>query len=332
MNDSYSLENYIKALEENLPIKFMDQETIRKYKKGLDFLKNIKTDEVILETNLIEGNEVVDFSFKIDKKFSEELSSTMEEEEFKKVTGDNAIWSKLDLFRESWILNEINDIWFEFDYKSMDGETVVPSFFIDASRIYADEKYKKYMGILIGHDNIDEINNNLKECINKLPKDIGLFQLGVMLSRNENTIRLFTNELTNKEVIEYLKNIGWTGNAEKLKELFILFDEFSDKQYIIDFNVSKGEISNKLGINFGLDINKKDSTSSFLNRLQDVKLCTKDKKEGINIWCNNNDDKFETSISHFKFSIDEDNHFAKVYLKLSPLKVEIEKILLDNKW
>lgn len=139
-----------------------------------------------------------------------------------------------------------------------------------------------------------------------------------MLSKKQNCVRLFTNEMTTDEIIAYLKALNWNGNFKKLLVLFNFLNLYIDKQYILDFDIFKDLISSKIGINFSLDYNKSNILILFLRKLVDMKLCNRENIEKICSFISSNDKNILKYISHFKISVDNDLIYTKIYLKLIP--------------
>jgi hypothetical protein len=173
------------------------------------------------------------------------------------------------------------------DYGEYDKQIPQPCFFFNASQIKkgtdVDEKLlSNALKQLLDIGQLESLWSRLRGVIQQLPPEVGLFQVGIMLARNSDRIRIFTAELTREQTSQYLSNIGWTGYFPELEGLFKFVHTYSDGQYILDFDVSREGISEKIGINFGLD--NKANLAAFLDNLAEHQLCTAVKRRGVLAW------------------------------------------------
>jgi hypothetical protein len=157
----------------------------------------------------------------------------------------------------------------------------------------------------------------LKRCMEALPSGTRLYQIGVMLGRDENpcSVRLFTGGMRADAVIPFLRSAGWDSqNSEPALEEFLLWSApHSDGFYVIDFDVSDDNISCKLGVNFSVE---RQQTFEFLDALYGRGLILAEKREGVKSWLESDDiPSLKNDISHFKFPFDGTVSSGKAYLR-----------------
>lgn len=314
--EAYELKFFLNNLKEN-SLKIINSNCLDKYLAVLSNLNYIRTDEVVLESNLNDINGIVDLSLKIDKKFQKKFFEIIDEEDFKEYLMNNNIWNNIYKMEEYWKCDYglIENIWFEIDYDTID-KIVEPCIFLDATKIYKNNDCLYVLENLIDSEVLLKLKDNLRNCINKLPEGVDLYQFGVMLSRNTKAIRIFTNEMTDVEILDYLQLIKWSGDFKKLTTLLNFLNRYSNKQYIVDFDVLSDSISSKIGIDFYLDYSIKNINVVFLKKLIEIGLCEKGKVQNIYDFLNIRDKNILYTISHYKLCIEHNSIYIKIYLKL----------------
>lgn len=323
-----NLKNYIDNLAGDLPPQIISPATYQKISEMASLFSDFAASEYIMETHLNSDMAEVDFSWRVLTIEKERLNNGFKNEHFSFLTKNN-IWAKIIEFISFWD-HSINDIWFEMDYDELDKLVPIPCFFFNAIHIKKgrevrdDLLYKELMSLL-DKERLEALWLKLQLIIHQLPNQAGLFQVGVMLARHSDRVRIFTAELTREQLLEYLIDIAWTGSFSQLQELFELVHPYSDGKYILDFDVSKEGVSEKIGINFGLNTN--GILPDFLEMLISTSLCTDRKKQGVAAWSGSKgvflgSDYGYTAliqdISHFKISLSPDTGLsAKAYLRVA---------------
>lgn len=312
---------YLNGIASSLPTEIVSQKTYNKIYQTAALFSNFAASEYIMETYLNTESAKVDFSFRV-------LEAEKACLNFTKLSTDET-WMRINDFVNYWS-NNIDDIWFEMDYGEYDKQIPQPCFFFNASQIKKgkDIDYQLLFGALerlLGNEQLAALRGNIKDVIEQLPAEVGLFQVGTMLARNSDRVRVFTAELTKEQISEYLVNIGWPGSSTQLAEIFQLVHQYSDGQYIVDFDVTGMGVSDKIGINFGL--NKKQTLPIFLDNLVKYQLCTDIKRNGVLAWSGSQgcflgpDYGFTAlikNISHFKVSyLPAEGLKAKAYLRVA---------------
>lgn len=319
-----NIKNYLDGIADNLPAEIIPAETYDQIYRMASLLSDFAASEYIMETHL--GTEVpqVDFSWRVLTREKACLVNGLNSS-----LAADAVWSKINNVLKFWP-PEIADIWFEMDYGEYEKPLPQPCFFFNATQIkkgtYIDEQLLSgALKPLLDYEQLQALWPLLGEVIRKLPAQTGLFQVGVMLARNTDRVRIFTSELTREQTREYLSNISWKGSFSELGVLFQLVHTYSDGQYILDFDVSADGISEKIGINFGLG--QKESLPAFLHNLIEHQLCTHVKGKGVLAWSGSKGSflgpdygyaALIKNISHFKISLlPEKGLAAKAYLRIA---------------
>ncbi|HHV71389.1 MAG TPA: hypothetical protein GXX38_02105 [Clostridia bacterium] len=280
-----NIKSYLQAVAPDLPLEIVSQELYGKLNKLTDFFKDFAASEYILETSLNSNSAEADFSFRVLTEEKDSLLKGLKNKDFMNLTKDES-WRRFVDFVNYWP-QEIADLWLEMDYGEWEKEIPRPCFFFNAGQLKKNGEIDYNLLFtalkqLLGCEQVEELKENIKDVIQKLPAEVNLFQIGTMLSRNKDRVRIFTAELTREQVVEYLADLGWSGSFSDLDEILHFLEEFSDHQYILDFDVSRQGISERIGLNFGLQ--DKKMLSVFLESLASRQLCTEAKKQGVLAW------------------------------------------------
>ena len=171
-----------------------------------------------------------------------------------------------------------------------------------------------------------------------LPRKAGIFQLGLMMSRSLEAVRICLTGLNIDETIIFLKNMNWPGSTEKIRKIL---EKSLPMAHRFDIAIDIGEtIYPKVGLEISFKekyINKgSPKWVKFLNYLREEKLCTEKKAEALlkypayilddpyillftDLWPENlrNDPLKRKSIFIKKL-----NHFKIVYEEKKPLTVK----------
>ncbi len=323
-----NIKNYLAGIGPSLPLEIISEDTYRRLNKIADLFEGFAASEYIMETSLNTGAAEVDFSFRVLTEEKTCLSNGFKSNCFSTLA-DDGTWMRIKDFVNFWP-QSMDDIWFEIDYGECGQDIPQPCFFFNAGKIKKgrdidDELLFESLKHLLNPEQLQELRDNMIAVIQALPLEVGLFQVGVMLARSRESIRIFTEELSREQVVEYLSAIGWSSSFSRLDELFQLVHPYSDAQYILDFDVSSQGISEKIGINFGLK--NGETLPAFLDNLVQNHLCTDVKKQGVLSWSGSQGSYLGRdygycalikNISHFKIACSPDEGFkAKAYLRVA---------------
>ena len=180
-------------------------------------------------------------------------------------------WKQLEGFTKSWadassaLHDKIKCFWLEFDMPESLPAIPIPCVFFGLAKLpkgVSNNNGSQYewiardaLPLLQGRQLPENLENNLMECLEKMPKNASLFQVGTMLSRSTNAIRLCVNKLSPIQILPYLNSIGWT---DETGEFTSLIGELEDKadRFVIDFDVTENGIGPKVGIELSFTGNR----------------------------------------------------------------------------
>lgn len=206
----------------------------------------------------------------------------------------HAVWRRVKQFCSSAadpmspLHGRFTDMWLEFDV----GETVqrvpVPSVFMApsvGSPRQADYSWmaRAAVPLLIGHRLSSAVERRLMACIEALPDDTAVFQIGVMLARAVDAVRLCIVFDDATRIPAYLATIGWTGEPEPLRGLLSRLSGSIDA-VSLDIDVAE-TVGPKAGLEcyvYGPRLSAR--WRPFLNDLTSAGLCTEAKREGLLAW------------------------------------------------
>jgi len=234
----------------------------------------------------------------------------------------------------SSIRKNIQDVWFEFDRNQLYVELPVPCFFfsprnlhngvgrvINKEKINVDWLFNSLMIILPKNHLTKKVKGNLLKCIEKLPPGGVIFQIGVMMPRDFNGLRICTS--MRADYLSYLDKIGWLGSFNHLGSILNNLEKYVDA-FFLDFDVEE-KVLQTLGIECCYRIGKDTliKLEKFLDYLTSRDLCTKEKACFILSWCTIDKD-FQKTLSHIKIVLSPSRVLkAKAYLAISNLPEEI---------
>jgi hypothetical protein len=289
----------------------------------------------------LEGNDPkVEFSLNIRRTELLQLLDYWGKKELKSLL-QNESWDKIMKFLIEWgnpnssVHKNIQDVWFEFDRNQLYVELPVPCFFFsprnllnDVSRVINKEKINVdwllnlLLIILPKNQLTKKIKGNLLKCIEKLPPRGVIFQIGVMMPRDFNGLRICTS-MRADYYLSYLDKIGWIGSFNHLEDILNNLKKYVDA-FFLDFDVEE-KILQTLGIECCYRMGKDTlhKLEKFLNYLTSRDLCTKEKACFILSWCTIDKD-FKKNLSHIKIVLPPSHVLkAKAYLAISNLPGEI---------
>lgn len=252
---------------------------------------SLSTEETILEVCLSDAQTSCDYSFRID-------------------TGSECV----------------REYWYELDAQSCQSDDICPCYFIDASgfgrgkdnRVFCEKALTR----LAGETRVRNLIPMLERCASLLPgSDASFYQIGAMTGREQDdSLRLFTQDLKREELLSYLKDLDWAGDVCALDKELRVLEPFSDRaMFILDFDVFESRISEKIGINFGTRRKDEKTITAFLSFLEERGLCRAEKKRDVLRFVTaypSHTPFLQNDISHFKLPfLGERVTMAKAYLR-----------------
>jgi hypothetical protein len=234
------------------------------------------------------------------------------------------VWERLSRFCDAWgdpdsSLNRyVSDVWFEFDNHQLDKALPGPCFLFSPGNLHkrsvsdpvaTDWLFDSALSILFNEFLSAKVKEKVVNSIDALPEKGAIFQIGVMMSRNADRLRLCTS-MPIDSYSGCLEKIGWQGSYYFLDKTLKSLKRYVDAVFI---DVDVGE-SIYPGIGFeccyrgGVDI--KARLEIFMEYLMEQRLCTQERADNVYSWIKNSG-----VLSHIKIVMNPDQSLkAKAYL------------------
>lgn len=208
------------------------------------------------------------------------------------------IWNNIHKFSKDWnretspLYERVNNVWLEFDVDRAVTDIPLPSCFFGPEPIHSTSSSSNLshpqrwitqnaLKLLIDRDISPQVESQLFKCIDLLPSEAFVFQIGVMLSRKSDLIRICLRNITPQEILEYLRKIDWKGSFEQLE---LLLNQISDLTQRIDLDIDVGEnVKSKIGLECYLNRQPKFEPrwKNFLDYLVEKQLCLSEKRDSL---------------------------------------------------
>lgn len=181
-------------------------------------------------------------------------------------TASSPAGQRVQSFAKEWAdpASELHDrtenVWLEFDLAGQAAVTApTPSVFFgchDQVRADAPERDKRWitgraLPILQDAAYSVEVGRRITAAINALPPGAFVFQIGAMLSRSTNAVRLCVRGISGRQILDYLAAIGWPGSLQELAEPFSEIAPLADR-IDLDFDISEDGVLPKIGLEWYL--------------------------------------------------------------------------------
>ena len=180
-------------------------------------------------------------------------------------------WHHIRNFAAAWadpnsILKEkIQCFWLEFDMPDALSEIPIPGVFFGPAKLPQDASnndISQYewlittaLPLLKGERLSKSIESRLKKCIKLMPENATLFQVGALLSRSANGVRLCVNRMQVTQILPYLKAIGWFDETGEFTSLIAELEGKADR-FVLSFDVTDEGIGSRLGIELSFNSNQ----------------------------------------------------------------------------
>lgn len=234
----------------------------------------------------------------------------------------NPVWNRVNDFCKHWadvkspLYENVAHIWLEFDLDrkvSKVSKVPEPSLFFYPTSIKGKEEklslpngisYKtnwitdEALRLLLGNFLPDKVKKEVLTCFELLPPTGKVYQIGVMLPRKSEcqAIRLCVKGLVNEQIIEYLKNIGWSGSIKHLSSILSELERLVDV-VMLSFSVEDNVLS-RIGFECYFDSQPKKSPrwQVFLNYLVKHQMCTLQEAKTLLDWSGYSIEKFNQEL------------------------------------
>ncbi len=291
--------DYLSSIASHIPEEIISSKNFSEIKNLAQHLTGNLTSFFGFESKLTSTNARSDYMFAISSKNDERktLLNLFKTRSLPKSFLASPEWNRVGKFVEAWadIKSEINknalSLWFEFDTAEEVNKIPIPSIFIHTAPLRIDSPETKKdclwitreaIPILTGLEAPEKVEKCLIKCLEKLPKGARLLDVGIMLSRPTAEMRLVMNRMKPKDIIPYLKSIGWRGNIEELQELISELKKYVNR---IVLQIGIGEkVDSKVGIEcrfFPDQYNLEKGWSQFLDYLHEKGMCSAEKRNAF---------------------------------------------------
>jgi Rps23 Pro-64 3,4-dihydroxylase Tpa1-like proline 4-hydroxylase len=225
-----------------------------------------------------------------------------ENEVLPKCLMSDPVWNQVHQFSKEWntetssLNQKINNVWLEFDLDDSVKNFPIPSCFFGSEPIYSAKSpyanlshinpYKwisqTALKLLLNANLPESVEAQLFNCLDLLPKEAYVFQLGLMLARNiKNLVRVCIRNISPEQIGEYLQQIGWSGSLDILQ---VFLKELSGFVERIDLDIDIGErIAPKIGLEcyFSKQPKLEPRWQLFLDYLVNKNLCLPQKQAAL---------------------------------------------------
>ncbi|MCA1992633.1 MAG: hypothetical protein LDL41_11465 [Coleofasciculus sp. S288] len=184
----------------------------------------------------------------------------------------------------------MKDIWLEFDIDEQPSQVPAPCIFLtlnqslDQKTVSEPQEIVEIASRLLEHPVSSLLESNLRLSFDCLPAGAGISHLGAMLSRSDQAVRINVRGILPEQLLDYLRQIGWTDPENKLQFLIPHLSEFVD---YITLSCDVGEtVLPKIGFECFLLKQPKHEPrwQLFLDYLVEKELCTSAKQNALFAW------------------------------------------------
>jgi hypothetical protein len=206
---------------------------------------------------------------------------------------DRPIWRRIRNFCRHWadptspLYEKVDNIWLEFDVDGSSSEVPLPSLFFGSQDI-SSKNHRQYqwvtqtaLKLFLDRPIGDIIEQKLFDCFNLLPAGAWVFQIGVMLARQSDKIRICVRGIDADLICNYLTHVEWLGEIEELRARISELSRYVDR-IDLDLDVSD-RIEPKIGLECYLDnsVENQSRWQLFLDYLVVSGLCIPQKRDAL---------------------------------------------------
>jgi len=208
-------------------------------------------------------------------------------------------WKRISYFAKVWadadsdLNDKIQCFWLEFDMQDEQNGIPIPSVFFGPTKKYTYSKGKKIsqfkwltetaIPLLKGKEVSSKVKHKIDECLLKMPENTSLFQVGTMLSRENQMIRFHINKIKLEQIIPYLKQIGYKENTEELEKTISELEDKADR-FVMSYDVTENGIGPRIGIELSYSSNlfqEETRWNYLLDYLVEKGICLTEKREAL---------------------------------------------------
>ncbi len=226
---------------------------------------------------------------------------------FRKDMDTNDTWERVRIFAKQWadpkstLHNTIENVWLEFDVNGLGQGLPNPSVFFDLDRkqeLTGALKTALLAKVMngFGQRGATGILTHLQRQLERTPKNICLYYIGLMLARQSEGLRLCFAGMSPLQMIPFIKSTGWVGDYSELATLINGLPRETEKLVLnIDMNPGPGP-------RIGIEVFLPSTTQwrQFFMNLEEMDLCSAEESRAILAWPEETpfpDDEFRTKLS-----------------------------------
>lgn len=230
------------------------------------------------------------------------LAGTHPEADFPAPVFEIDVWRRLRRLARGWVdpvsplYEPVRNVWLEFDLGSEPEAVPVPCVFFGTDRLSGELLGGKgavatnaawmidtALPILRGTALEPPLRGALVQALGALPAGARVFQVGLMLARPGDAIRLCIRELGGS-ALEYLRAAGWCGEEAVLAAA--LAESEGVDRIALDIDVVPGGVHPRIGVEcvFDATLVGRRRLGAFLGRLVDVGACLPDNRDALLTW------------------------------------------------
>jgi hypothetical protein len=206
------------------------------------------------------------------------------------------VWQRLRRFARDWArpdsaLHEaVRNLWFEFDLAGPAREPPLPSVFFGTESLQAGSAaglpgwLAQAIAGLRGDPPGALLDESLSRCLAALPAGASIFQVGMMLARPGDAVRICLRGVPAGGRLELLRRIGWPGAVDELAAVLADLPGLADS---VDLDLDLlPEVGSKLGLecSFFAGHPAHWRFPAFVDALVERGLCLEDKRAGLLAW------------------------------------------------
>lgn len=206
------------------------------------------------------------------------------------------IWQAFREFYQEWteptsvLRQNVKSLGLEFDLVGQPSLVPIPCILLELNQESFSEDFS-LIEILTGKS-LSRLNylpslllqSNLQRCVKSLPKGARLTNIGMMLSRPSQAVRVVVKEISPPQLLNYLVQIGWQDPTNTLSSVVLTLSEFVDS-LAVSFDVGE-TIHPRIGLECHLDKQTQPDRrwQLFLDYLVERGLCTPGKQKSLLAW------------------------------------------------
>ena len=230
---AFSVADYLSIVEHDVPAELVSPQCLADIKALASLLPGTLTRMLGFESRLGGESPRTDFLLCVQPtgREGEVLAGRASGPGFSSAFWEHPVWRQLRDFcaacvdPSSVLHGKLTDLWLEFDTEGPPSTTPVPSVFFGSKDIRPNLQAgnrshrwitREALPLVTGCRVPESIERTLLDCIQRLPPKAMVFDLAAMLGREPAFVRVCIRKLSPSQIVPYLVEIGWSGNASSL--------------------------------------------------------------------------------------------------------------------